>query len=193
MRAGQAVWNVEYRRVGPGGGGGGVPATLSDVAAAAAQLAEVGAGLGLDLGRAAVVGFSAGGHLALWLAGRRDAALRLRLAVSIAGVVDLREGAARHLGAGAVVDFVGGTPEQVPAAYALADPGDALPLGVPQLLVHGTEDPSVPADLSEAWQRRAVAAGDTCDLVIVPDADHFQAGAPGGPGWRAITDHLAAL
>src|SRR5262245_11803493 len=70
--SGWAAWNVEYRRLG---GGGGWPATFEDVTAA------------LDLVGAPVVtiGHSAGGHLALWAAGHPN----VTRAVAQAGVVDL--------------------------------------------------------------------------------------------------------
>ena len=65
VRRGWAVWNVEYRRIG---GGGGWPETFADVAAAIDRLD--GLHPSLDLTRVDVLGHSAGGHLALWAAGR---------------------------------------------------------------------------------------------------------------------------
>lgn len=65
---GIAVWNVEYRRLG---NGGGWPATLHDVGAAVDHLRAVALRRNLDLSRVVAAGHSAGGHLALWLAGRR--------------------------------------------------------------------------------------------------------------------------
>ena len=65
---GLAAWNLEYRRVG---GGGGWPETFLDVAAGVDPLAQLDAPL--DLGRVLAVGHSAGGQLALW-ALRADAA-----------------------------------------------------------------------------------------------------------------------
>ena len=47
LRRGWAVWNIEYRRVG---GGGGWPATFADVAAAIDYLPRVGAPLELNGG-----------------------------------------------------------------------------------------------------------------------------------------------
>ncbi len=64
---GFAAWNLEYRRVGAGGGW---PATFDDVAAGLDAVADLD---GVDPGRVAVVGHSAGGHLALWLASRTRA------------------------------------------------------------------------------------------------------------------------
>ena len=92
-RRGIAAWNVEYRRVGQGGGGW--PGTLEDVAAAIDHLAEFDH---LDHTRVATCGHSAGGHLALWLAGRHllpagvpgaDPQVRPSAAVAQAGVCDL--------------------------------------------------------------------------------------------------------
>jgi len=100
---GFAVANVEYRRVG---GGGGWPSTFTDVADAvdAVQLALADR---VDLGAVAYVGHSAGGHLALWAAvrdrlpadapGRADRAPLVRAVVALAPAADLAEvDLARH-------------------------------------------------------------------------------------------------
>ena len=65
--AGFAVWNIEYRRTG---NGGGYPQTLLDVAQAADLLRSAVAEHALDLSRVVTMGHSAGGQLALWLAAR---------------------------------------------------------------------------------------------------------------------------
>jgi acetyl esterase/lipase len=65
LRGGWAVWNIEYRRIG---NGGGWPETFEDVAAAIDLLAAINAPIDLD--RVSLVGHSAGGHLALWAASR---------------------------------------------------------------------------------------------------------------------------
>ncbi|MDQ1648075.1 MAG: hypothetical protein QOG60_132 [Frankiaceae bacterium] len=75
---GYATWSVEYRRVGASAGG--YPQTTDDVLAAFDVLPNLSASLDLD--RVTVVGHSAGGHLALWLAAHR----RLAGVVSLAGV-----------------------------------------------------------------------------------------------------------
>ena len=95
---GIAAWNIEYRRVGQEGGGW--PGTLEDAAAAADAVVGLE---GVDATRVVTVGHSAGGQLALWLAGRHrlpagalgaDPRLRPCGAVSQAGVGDLVAGAA---------------------------------------------------------------------------------------------------
>ena len=65
LRRGWATWNIEYRRVG---NGGGWPHTFADVAAAIDHLAAIDAPI--DLANVSVLGHSAGGHLALWAASR---------------------------------------------------------------------------------------------------------------------------
>ena len=74
VMVGLAAWNIEYRRVGPTGGGW--PTTLQDVSAAVDQLADPAVAEMLDLNRVAVVGHSAGGHLALWIGQRGGASIR---------------------------------------------------------------------------------------------------------------------
>jgi acetyl esterase/lipase len=179
---GVAAWNIEYRRVG---NGGGWPSTLDDVARAVdalADLASPAANGRLDLDRVVAVGHSAGGQLAMWLAGRHklqpDApgarpAVRVRGVVAQAGVLDLIRGAQAGLGEGAVVRFLGGTPEQVPERYAVASPYELLPIGVPSTLVHGTKDKIVPIDQSDRYAAAAIAAGDTVDEQRLKGVDHF--------------------
>jgi len=65
---GIAAWNVDYRRLGDGGGGTDWRVTLDDVSASLDQLGAVSGEYPLDTDRTALVGHSAGGHLALWLA-----------------------------------------------------------------------------------------------------------------------------
>jgi acetyl esterase/lipase len=63
---GIAVWSIGYRRANEDGGG--YPGTFQDVALAIDQLRSEAARYNLDLTRTALIGHSAGGHLALWAA-----------------------------------------------------------------------------------------------------------------------------
>jgi acetyl esterase/lipase len=189
---GWAAANVEYRRVGLGGGGGGWPATFEDVAAAVDHLADVD---GLDLDRVVTVGHSAGGHLALWAAGRHrlppgtpgaGPVVAIQRAVSLAGVVDLVEADRLGLGAGAVPALLGGRAATVPGRYAVASPAALLPLGVAQVLVHGDADGVVPLGLSERYVSAAVAAGDDVRLVTLRGVDHMAVIQPRGAPWDAL-------
>src|SRR6185295_10962523 len=67
-KRGIAVWNIDYRGVDRAGGG--YPGTFQDAAAAADALRGAAPKYRLDISRLVAVGHSAGGHLALWLAGR---------------------------------------------------------------------------------------------------------------------------
>jgi acetyl esterase/lipase len=180
---GWAAWNVEYRRVGEVSGGG-YPVTLEDVAAAIDFLETLDAPL--DLARVVAIGHSAGGQLALWAAARRDAAVPLAGVVAQAGVTDLRAAERDPDGEEAIARFVGGYAADVPERYADASPIERLPIGVPQLLVHGTEDVRVPADTSRRYAEAARAAGDEVELVLRPGEDHFVHLDPGGGAWADV-------
>ena len=185
---GYVAWNVEYRRVGQDGGGW--PGTLEDVDSAVDALGDVPK---VDPERVAAVGHSAGGHLALWLAARRGARVRLRGAISLAGVVDLELAYREDLGDGAIARFVGGTPEAVPDRYRAASPARLVPVGVPHLLVHGGRDGVVPATLSRSFAEAARSAGNAVDLVELPDADHFDVIDPEHEAWMVVVEALPHL
>ena len=171
---GWAAWNLEYRRLGDGGGW---PATFDDVAAG---IHAVRASNKPSRGPLVAIGHSAGGHLALWAATR---ALVTHV-VSQAGVTDLAEAARLGLSRGVVDELL------PPEAYALASPAQLLPLGVPQLLVHGENDATVPVALSRDYQAAAVEAGDAVDLVTLPGVGHFEHLDPSSGAWRAVIDWL---
>lgn len=182
---GLAAWNVEYRRTGQEGGGW--PGTPADVEAALGRLASVPE---VDPTRIVAVGHSAGGQLALWAAAQRT---RRPLAgvVALAALCDLER--ARELDAEAVEAFLGGPPEAVPERYAEASPRSLLPLGVPQVLVHGAADEVVPAPLSEEYAAAARASGDEVELVVVAGADHFDVIDPGHEAWRTAAERIERL
>jgi acetyl esterase/lipase len=181
---GWATWNVEYRRLGSGGG---VPETLDDVRAAIDALTSV---LGaVPPGRLLVIGHSAGGQLALCIAGMPAVAAVL----SLAGVCDLCSAARERIGDGAVLEFLGAAPEGRPDAYAIADPLLLLPTGAKVLLVHGTADDRVPIEQSRTYARAARAAGGRCELLELPGIDHFALIDPRAPAWATIAERLDAL
>lgn len=181
IQHGIAAWNIEYRRVGDPNGGW--PGTLEDVGAATDFLPSLAAQHHLDLQRVITVGHSAGGHLALWLAARRNlpaeqplaasTPLPLAGAVSLAGAIDLVQVWRLQLGNHAARDFLGGSPESVPERYATVNPATLLPLGIPQVLVHGSADDSVPLTVSQNYMQKATEAGDHVQLVELAGVDHF--------------------
>ena len=185
---GLATVNVEYRRVG---GGGGWPQTGQDVAAAVDALREQAPGR-LDLSRIVGLGHSAGGQLAGWLAARRGAPVALTGAVLQAGVLDLVRGAEVGLGGGAVEGFLGGSPTDKPDSYAQASPIALVPLGVPTVCVHGTGDSLVPIEQSQRFVAAAQGAGDESELQTF-DGGHFDPITVGTPAWDLCVDALRRL
>ena len=200
-RRGIAAWNIEYRRVGDAGGGW--PGTLLDVALAADFVRELASTYSLDMQRVIPVGHSAGGHLALWLAARHrlpadsplatETPLALAGAVSLAGAIDLEHVWQLNLGNGAAAELLGGDYERVPERYAAASPAALLPLGVPQVLIHGSSDDRVPIVVSQEYAQRAKEAGDTVTLLELPGTDHFAVIDPRSTAWTATLREIETL
>jgi acetyl esterase/lipase len=198
---GIATWNIEYRRMG--NRGGGWPGTFRDVAGAADFLRELTSTYNLDLHRVLTLGHSAGGHLALWLAGRHripedsdiytSDPLPLHGAVSLAGVLDLHRAWELGLSNQATGKLLGGSPEQRPERYRVASPYALLPLGIRHMLLHGTDDEDVPLELSERYEAAAVAAGDDATLLTLPDAGHFELVDPRSSEWSNVVTTVSLL
>jgi len=191
---GFTAWNLEYRRVG---NGGGWPGTLADVAAGIDLLAR----LDVDTSHVVAVGHSAGGQLAVWAAGRSalpagapGAAPQVHVTgvVSQAGVLDLATAADTGVGGTAEADFLGGSPARVPQRYAVADPIGQVPLAAPVLCVHSRADRKVPFAQSTAYVAAATKAGGTAALHE-STGDHFTLIDPSSPDWRIVRDALPAL
>jgi len=190
---GIAAWNIEYRRVGLGGGW---PETFLDVAAAVDHLASVGAPL--DLARVFAVGHSAGGHLAFWAAARPtlpDGApgttpvVAIGAVVSQAGVLDLALAAAIKPSAEPTRALLG-PPEEDPTRYELASPRARLPLGIPQLLLHGDRDETVSLRIATSYAAAARDAGDPCELRVLSGVGHFEHLDARSFVWHAARDWL---
>lgn len=198
---GFATWSLEYRRLGDPAGGW--PDTFEDVARGADHLRKAGRDHRLDLERVVAVGHSAGGHLALWLAARHrlpdgtplrgESPLPLHGVVSLAGVPDLREGAARSVCGDAIPRLLGGPPAEREDRLRFASPVELLPLGVPQRLVTGSLDQIVPPDLSRAYATAARQAGDAVEVEVVEGAGHFELVNPDSQAWPAVLEALRKL
>ena len=156
---GIATWNVEYRCVGVPGGGW--PAARDDVQLAV-ELAQ-----SLHHNDLVLVGHSAGGQLALWAG--KDAGLPV---VALAPVSDVRDAVERRGPESAPGQFM------APEDFADGSPIELLPLGVPQIVIHGAEDDSVPYAMSE---RYVTAAGGEAELVSLENAGHFEPIDPQAP------------
>ena len=198
---GYATWNIEYRRVGEDGGGW--PGTFIDVIDAVNHLTQIEERFELDLSRVVILGHSAGGHLALWLASRMDKIhmdqinkmlrVPIQRVISLAGVSDLRKMWEIHEEKGIsspVASFVGGSPREVSQRYRIASPIELLPLNVEQIIIHGELDRHVPVEMSIEYHRRASEQGDKVRLIVLPEAEHFMVIDPSSSAWKSVTDAL---
>jgi acetyl esterase/lipase len=201
---GFAVCTPEFRRTGQPGGGW--PGTFDDVAAAVDRLPALvrdAAGAGVISDEPFVIaGHSAGGHLALWAAarhmippGRPWHAARPGVAgvVALAAVSDLSACYALRLGRDAVVPLLGGSPDEYPERYEVADPARLLPVGCLVRLIHGTADENVPYSLSAAFLARGRAAGDDVSLAELPAVGHLDLIDPLSSAWPLVEAAFAAL
>lgn len=201
-RAGIATWTLEYRRVGDEGGGW--TGTFSDVAGGADYLRALAKRFPLDLSRVILVGHSAGGQLALWLAARRNLPRQSRLysenplpvrgIVSLAGITDLRSFSVASAYCNAsVAPLLGGTPDEVPERYAQASPIELLPFGVPLRLLRGSLDGIVPIEQSARFAARAQDKGDHAEVWLIEGAGHFDLIAPFAPAWTRVERAVVSL
>jgi acetyl esterase/lipase len=176
---GWAVWNIEYRRLGDGGGW---PTTFEDVRAAISALPLAGE-------RVVAIGHSAGGQLAL-LAGSRTT-VPLRAVVSLAGVVDPHETDRSGDDHGLIARLLGGGPDAVPERWREASPRAQVPLGIRYVLACGTAD--VHWEPNKATAEAARLAGDDVELLPLSDAGHFELVDPAAPEWAIIRARIQDL
>jgi acetyl esterase/lipase len=199
-RAGYAVAAIEYRRVG---GGGGWPVTFTDVADALDAMPGSFGGL-VDPHRVVLMGHSAGGHLALWAAGRHRLPCgapghlasppRLSGVIALAAVADLRWAQRHRLGGGASVDLMGVRHDADPdGRYDVADPAGLLPTGARTILLHGVQDDAVPVGCARAYADAARAAGDPVQLRELQGIGHFEFIDPASVAWPAVLAATAEL
>ncbi|HYH49284.1 MAG TPA: alpha/beta hydrolase [Acidimicrobiia bacterium] len=203
-RRGIAAWNVEYRRVGAGGGW---PATGEDAARATDHLVALAPVYDLDLGRVVTLGHSAGAQLALWVAARgRRGEVHPVLVVGLATIGDLEEAMAARTGGGSVArllqggagEAIGGTSSaagvtgDVELSLAEASPRARVPIGVPQILAHAVDDDIVPFSQTREYAAAARRAGDEVAVVELNGSGHFGVIDPATAGWAEVAGAVEA-
>jgi alpha/beta hydrolase fold len=201
---GIATWNVEYRR--GDSPGGGWPGTFQDAAAAVDYVRVLARQYPIDTTRIVLLGHSAGGQLALWLAARHrlpassplagGVPLPIRGVLSLGGVTDLEEFAKRQpngCGRG-VTGLLGGPPDSVPSRVREASPILRVPLGVRTAHIAGVDDRIAPVPVLEAYRRAAEAAQDSAAVIVSVPGGHFEVIAPHTrAGQAAVGLALAAV
>lgn len=198
---GFAVWNLEYRRVGDDGGGW--PGTFLDVSRGLEHLRMLARERPLDLSRVCLMGHSAGGQLAMWLAARRRMRssselfvvdpLPVRGVVALAPASQLPELYSRGMFDCAAGKLMGGSPEAVPHRYAAVTPALLAPCGFPQILIVGRHD-EVWGWNAAAYLAAASAAGDAqTHLITIDSVGHFELIAPGSTAWPQVVEAARAM
>lgn len=181
---GWAVINAEYRRITDS-----EPAVWEAMGSDIHQAAMFARGVA---GSAPLIalGHSAGGHLALWIAAQREVAIDA--VVALAPVADLITADQQKLSERATMELLGVGAGDNLELYRQASPRHLLPLGVPQLIVHGPDDQHVPYDMSVDYVSSARSLGDHVAFVNDDDIDHFNVIDPTHSLWRAVEAFLEA-
>lgn len=195
---GWAVINAEYRRIRTDS-----PSLREAITELKARALGPWEAMASDVHQAAMIargvagsaplislGHSAGGHLALWVAAQREVAIDA--VVALAPITDLVAADQRLLSNGATRELFGTGADDDLALYAEASPLHRLPLGVPQLVVHGPHDEHVPYDMAVDYVDTARSLGDDVTFVNGPDIDHFSVIDPSHPLWREVESFLEA-
>jgi acetyl esterase/lipase len=182
---GFTVASLEYRLSGEAR----FPAQLQDAKAALRFLGAHSAQYKIDSSRVGIWGGSAGGHLtALTALTCHDTALDplaandicASAAVTWYGVFDFEALVASHGNQtdDAATRLLGCTGPCTPAQYGLASPVTYIDAQDPPfLLIHGTEDKTVPVDQSRLAEARLRAAGVPVEAIYIDGVDHSFIGA----------------
>jgi acetyl esterase/lipase len=200
-REGVATWSVEYRRLG--NSAGGYPETFLDVGRALDFLRTIAPKHHLDLTRVVVAGHSSGGHLAVWLAGRRNVPktsklyvpdpLPMKGVISLAGVVDL-EGALSIGNRTDVLRLLNVTDANSAAAlWPETNPMRLLPFGIPQVLIVGTRDDPWRVTITKKFAQTATGMGDEVRLMVPEGANHFDVVHAHGPVYPLIATAMKSM
>lgn len=191
MKEGFAIASVDYRLSTQAK----FPAQIHDIKAAIRFLRANAEELHIDARHIAVIGSSAGGHLAALtgvtnghpvLEGKVGEHLEqssgVQCIVSLYGASNLQTilGQSTEFGlkmrVPALQLLLGGTPEEQPELAILASPVSHLDANDPPvLLIHGDADPQMPPEQSQEFHRRCVAAEVVVQSVNIPGGRH------GGP------------
>ena len=190
---GYAVWNIDYRGVDRGGG---YPNTFWDIGYAVDSLPQYAARHRLDISRIVAVGHSAGGHLALWAAGRHRLAVGqvlrspnpqpIHAVVSLGGLPDLEE-AATPPGSGCGTEVISRLTD---GNFAETSVPRLAPLGVPQVLINGRQDRIIPIHYAENYAAKMRRAGDDVRVRMIDRTGHVELVAPGTAAWAAAVEEI---
>lgn len=175
-QAGYAVWSVEYRRTGDEGGGW--PGSFEDVQSAI-NFTTTLKDYGVDTRKTVVTGHSAGGHLAL-LAGAKNSAIHS--IIGLAAITNIEQYANGDNSCQlATPKFMGGTPNEIPTQYEVANPSTQN-RHANIVLIHGDADKIVPLQQARDFSN---------EVRVINGAGHFDLIHPGTPAFKRLLEELA--
>lgn len=170
--AGYRVWSLEYRRSGDDNveDEGGWPDTYVDINAALTYLQTH---KNISPANTVLLGHSAGGHLALLAAQEHP---QYAGVVGLAAIADVVAYAKGDNSCQSVTEqFMGGSPENIPAEYKKANP-KAHPMHTSTFLIYGDQDRIVPASQIDGLLSAKTGKVET---IAVEGAGHFDFIHPG--------------
>lgn len=178
---GYATWNIEYRALGTGGNW---PIIFQDVNKAVDYSRELAQNYPIDINKVAVIGHSAGGHLALWTASRANIKstsdvytenpLSIRGVISLAGIANVTG----NNSCGGLASDVIGVPIS-PSSNTLSErlldtsPLQMLPIKIKTILISGGSDGIVPPSMGTEYSTEATKLGDDSLHYILQGLGHF--------------------
>lgn len=200
-KRGFAVWSIGYRRADEDGGA--YPGIFQDVAKAVDLLPANAANYRLDTSRVVAVGHSAGAHLALWASARgklpRTSStyvpnpFPIRTVIGLGGVGDLERATGVPSVCGPIMPSLVGQPSAArPDVYSDTSPSRLLPNGAKAIMITGAVDRATPTAYAQTYVDEVKAAGGAAELVIVPDAAHFDVVTTSAPAWKLVTERITA-
>ena len=174
---GYVVFNPDFRGSGESEGRHeGARGEVDDVITGIEYVKSLGV---VDDGRVGIFGQSHGGAVALLVAERYDGVRAVVAEAGFTDAVDLYENSLGSTDPQVVllreqlVSMVGGTPLQKPAEYEMRSAiKNAADMNAPVLLIHGADDPLIPASQAQRMYDALLAAGKTARLEIFPGEAH---------------------
>jgi len=153
------------------------PACMEDVRTAIDWVKQHAAKFKCEPNRIALVGYSAGGHLAAYAAATANDDARPQALVVLAGPTDLLADCERRGGMSpslqALFDRDLTLDDEARAMLRQASPLNQISGKMPPcLLIHGTRDASVPYSQSVHFQAQLKELGTACELITIPAGEH---------------------
>lgn len=192
---GYATWNIEYRAIGTGGEW---PVMFQDLNKAVDYVRTLGQAYPLDLNKVIVIGHSAGGHIALWIASRgklkpesvlyTENPLMIRGAISLAGIANVT--ATNTACGNEAINIIGAN---TVARLGETSPLHMLPIGVRTILMSGRSDNIVPSSIGIEYNRKAMELGDDSKHYDLEGMTHFDLIDPARTDWVLYQSAMKAL